>query len=66
MERFGRERGIIRKLAGSHHVDHMHGLIEVSRVDHVEVGDVVALDMVEKEVVDGILVRRSCTPSPKG
>ena len=66
MERFGRERGIIRKLAGSHHVDHMHGLIEVRQVDHVEVSDAVTLDVVEKEVVDGVLVRRSCTPSPKG
>ena len=61
MNRFGWERGIIRKLAESHHVDHGRGLARVSRVDHVEVGDVVALDVVDKEVVDGVLLRRSRT-----
>ena len=45
----------------NHHADHGRGLTKVSRVDHVEVGDMVALDMVDKEVVDGVLVRRSRT-----
>ena len=65
MKRFGQERGIIQKLADSYHVDHRRGLTEVSWVDHVEVGDVVALDVVDKAVVDGVLVRRSCTLQPK-
>ena len=58
VERFSRKRGIIQELADSHHVDHDRGLTGVSRVDHVEVGNVVTLDVVDKEVVDGILVCR--------
>ena len=61
MERFSRKRGIIRELANSHHVDHERGLTGVSQVDHVEVGDMVALDVVDEEVVDGVLLRRSRT-----
>ena len=61
MERFGWKRGFIRKLANSHHVDHGRGLAEVSQVDHVEVGDVVVLDVVDEEVVDDVLVRKSRT-----
>ena len=37
------------------------GLIGVSRVDHVEVGNVVTLGIVDKEVMDGVLVRGSRT-----
>ena len=61
MKRFSWERGIIRKLAESHHVDHGRGLTGVSWVDHVEVDDVIAFDVVGEEVVDGVLVRRSRT-----
>ena len=49
-----------------HHVDHRRRLPEVSWVDYVEVGDVIALDVVGDEVVDGVLIRRSCTLQPKG
>ena len=59
MERLGRKRGIIRELANSHHVDHGRGLTGVSRVDHVEVGGVVTLDVVNEEVVDDVLLSRS-------
>jgi hypothetical protein len=43
--------GIAWKLANMHHVDHGHGLIGLSRVNHVEVGDAIVLDVVGKEVV---------------
>ena len=58
--------GVIRKLANGHHFDHMHGLIGLCRINHVEVGDVVMLDVVNEEVVDGILEHRSHTLQPKG
>ena len=66
VKRFGRKREILRELMNGHHVDHGCGLTGVSWVDHVEVGDVIALDVVGDEVVDGVLIRRSCTLSPKG
>ena len=50
----------------NHHVDHRRRLTEVYRVDDVEVGDMVAFDMVDKEVVDGILLQGSHTLQPKG
>ena len=50
----------------SHHIDHGCGLTGVSWVDHVEVDDAITFDMVGEEVVDGILIRRSCTLHPKG
>ena len=61
MKRFGWKRGILQELTNGHHVDHRHVLKGVSWVDHVEVGDVVVFDVVGEEVVDGVLIRRSCT-----
>ena len=61
MERLGRKTRIIRKLANSHHVDHGRRLTGVSWVDHVEIGGVVALNVVDEDLVDGVLVRRSRT-----
>ena len=58
--------GVIHKLVNGHHIDHGRGLIGLSRINHVEVSDVVALDMVDKDVVDGALVCRSCTLQPEG
>ena len=49
-----------------HHVDHGHRLIGVSWVNHVDVGDVIAFDVVGEEVVDGVLIRRSCTLQAEG
>jgi hypothetical protein len=66
VERFGQRRGVIRELANSHHIDHGCMLTRVSQVDHVEVGDVVALDVVDEKVVDGVLVHRSHTLQPEG
>ena len=45
----------------SHHIDHGCGLTGVSWVDHVKVSDVIAFDVVDEEVVDGVLIRRSYT-----
>ena len=53
--------GIVRKLANIHDVDHGCRLIGLSRINHVGVGDVVALNVVSEEVEDGILVRGSRT-----
>ena len=61
VKRFGRKRGILRELTNGHHVDHARGLTRVSWVDHIEVDDAIAFNMVDKEVVDGILKHRSCT-----
>ena len=58
--------GVIRKLANGHHIDHERRLIGLSQINHVEVGDAIALDMVDKEVVDGILLQGSHTLQPKG
>ena len=66
MKRFGGKRGILRELTNSHHVDHGHGLTEVSWVNHVKVDYVIVFDMVGEEVVDGVLIRRSCTLQPEG
>ena len=52
---------VVHKLVNRHYIDHGHGLIRLSRINQVEVDDVVTLNMVDKEVVDGILVRRSDT-----
>ena len=61
VKRFDRKRGILRVLMNGHHVDHGRGLIRVSWVDHVEVGDAIVFDVVGEEVVDSVLIRRSCT-----
>ena len=66
MKRFSQKRGILLELTNGHHVDHGRGLTGVSWVDHVEVGDAIAFDVVGEEVVDGVLIRRSYTLQPKG
>ena len=58
--------GVIRKLANSHHIDHRRGLIGLSQINQVEVGNAIMLDMVSEEVVDGVLVRGSRTLQPEG
>ena len=58
MERLSLKIGIIRKLANSHLVDHGHRLTGVSWVDHVEIGGMVALNVVDEDLVDDVLVRR--------
>ena len=58
--------GVIHKLVNDHHIDHEHELIVLSRINHVEVDDAVALDVVNEEVVDGVLVCGSYTLPPKG
>ena len=65
MERFGQKRGIIRELANSHHVDHGRRLTEISWVNHVEISGVAVLNVVDEDLVDGVLVRRSHTLQPK-
>ena len=44
-----------------HHVDHGRELTRVGWVDHIEVGDMIAFDVFNEEVVDSILIHRSCT-----
>ena len=61
VKRFGQKRGILQELTNGHHVDHGRRLTGVGWVDHVEVGDAIVFDMVGEEVVDGVLIRRSCT-----
>ena len=65
MERIADVAGVVRELANSHHVDHGRRLIGLGRINHVEVGDAVALDVVDEKVVDGVLVRRSHTLQPE-
>ena len=65
MERLSQKIGITRKLTNSHHVDHGRRLTGVSWVNHVEIGGVVALNVVDEDLVDGVLVRRSRTLQPK-
>ena len=65
-ERISRKKGILRELMNGHHVDHGRELTRVSWVNHIEVGDVTAFDMVGEEVVDGVLIRRSTPSNQKG
>ena len=57
--------GVIQKLANRHHVDHGSGSTCFRQIDHVEVIDVVALGVVDEEVVDGVLIRRSRAHQPE-
>ena len=57
---------VVWKLVNIHHVDHGHGLIGLSRINHVEVGGAVALDVVSEEVVDGFWYANPAPSSPKG
>ena len=66
VKRFGRNRGILRELTNGHHIDHGRGLIGFSRINHVEVGGAVALDVVSEEVVDGFWYANPAPSSPKG
>jgi hypothetical protein len=65
VERFDWISRVIRELADGYHVDHMSGLIGISQVDCVEVGDVITFGVIREEVVDGILVSRSRSLQPK-
>ena len=49
-----------------HHADHGRGLTRVNWVDHVEVGDAIAFDVVGEEVVEHVLICRSCTLQLEG
>jgi hypothetical protein len=65
VERFGWISRVIRELVDGYHVDHRSRQIEISRVNCVEVKDVITFNVTHEEVVDNILVSRSHALQPK-